>query len=57
MKNKLIKLYNTMLCIETKGESTKLMADCLRYLGSLVNEADKPEVKETPVTEAESAEG
>lgn len=48
MKTKLTKLYNTMALIETKGESTKLMAQCLMYVEQLAKECDKPEeVKET----------
>ena len=26
------KLYNTLLMIKTEGESTKIMADCLRFV-------------------------
>lgn len=37
MEQELTKLYNTMLMIETKGESTKIMADCLRFLEQLRN--------------------
>lgn len=40
MKEKLIKLYNTLMLIETKGESTKLMAQCLNYTLQLTNEVD-----------------
>ena len=29
MKENLQKLYNTLALIETKGENTKIMADCL----------------------------
>lgn len=39
MVEKLTKLYNTLTLIETKGESTKLMADCLRFLERTVAEA------------------
>ena len=38
MKEKLTTLYNTMIQIETKGESTKLMAACLNYLSGLIAE-------------------
>lgn len=37
MENELIKLYNTLLLIETRGESTKIMADCLRFVEQLQN--------------------
>lgn len=32
----LIKIYNTMLLIETKGENTLIMADCLRALKDII---------------------
>lgn len=47
--NDLIKLHNTMGTIETKGESTKVMCDCLRFLEqkiSELSEAAKTENKE-----------
>lgn len=31
----LAKLYNTLMLIETKGESTKLMAQCLTFVQAL----------------------
>ena len=36
MEEKLTKLYNTLILVETKGESTKLMADCIRYTEQLI---------------------
>ena len=36
MVNKLSKLYNTLVLIETKGDSTKTMADCLRFLEQMI---------------------
>ena len=38
MVEKLMKLYNTLSLIETKGDSTKLMAQCLNYVSALANE-------------------
>lgn len=38
MIEQLSKLYNTMMTIETKGESTKQMAICLNYLLAIINE-------------------
>ena len=35
MREELQKLYNTLSIIETKGESTIVMADCLRFVGQL----------------------
>ena len=49
MKDKLTTLYNTMAQIETKGESTKLMAACLNYLSGLMAEASV--VTEEPKTD------
>jgi hypothetical protein len=50
MAEKLIKLLNTMMLIETKGESTKVMTDCLRYIEQLIteeqNKAVEPEIVE-----------
>lgn len=45
MPEKLIKLHNTLLLIETKGESTKLMAQCLAYVEQLAREAAVEEAK------------
>lgn len=39
MEQKLRALYNTLALIETKGESTKLMAQCLNYIDNLMKEA------------------
>ena len=32
-------LYNTMVDIETKGGSTKVMADCLRFIENKIKES------------------
>lgn len=42
MNNKLQILYNTLMTIETKGDSTKFMAECLRYLENLIKESSEP---------------
>lgn len=42
MKDNLIKLHNTLSLVETKGESTKIMAQCLQFLEQLVQECDTP---------------
>ena len=47
MKDKLIQLHNTMCMIETKGENTILMADCLKFLVQCINECEQPEEPET----------
>lgn len=40
MKEDLIKLRNTMGLIETKNESTKLMAQCLIFIEELIAKND-----------------
>ena len=37
MKDKLIAIFNTMRGIETKGDNTLMMADCLRELANVIN--------------------
>ena len=52
MVEKLTPLYNTLAQIETKGESTILMGDCLKYLKKIIaDEQSKPVSNETPVEE------
>ena len=46
MKDKLVQLRNTMGLIETKGENTKIMAQCLAFTEQLIQECDKPEEPE-----------
>ena len=36
-KELLLRIYNTLIQIETKGESTMLMADCIRALQTVIN--------------------
>lgn len=38
MVEKLSKLYNTLALIETRGESTKVMGQCLQYIEGLIKE-------------------
>lgn len=45
MENELKKLYNTLLLIETKGESTKIMAECIKFTEQLINRAKEEAVK------------
>lgn len=40
MNENLTKLYNTLCEIETKGKSTVIMSDCLRYLEQLIKDCD-----------------
>lgn len=37
MKEKLIAVFNTLQKVETRGESTLIMADCLRELANIIN--------------------
>lgn len=39
-KTQLMRIYNVLLLIETKGESTMAMADCLRALQDLIKQTD-----------------
>ena len=34
--NDLVKLYNTLMLINTKGEDTKHMSNCLQYLEGMI---------------------
>lgn len=52
MIENLTKLYNTLLLIETRGESTKTMAKCLQYIELMVNDLKKPD---EPAQESEVA--
>lgn len=54
MSTDLIKLYNTLALIETKGEGTKLMAQCLAFVEQLANEARVNEMKEKEKSEYSS---
>ena len=43
MENKLKQLYNTLGMVETKGESTRIMADCMRFIEQLITETKEKE--------------
>ena len=43
----LSRIYNTLLTIETKGENTLIMADCVRALQQLAQE-----IQQNPAPEA-----
>lgn len=38
MEQKLMKLYNTLMLVETKGESTKIMGTCISYIEQMIKE-------------------
>lgn len=44
MKDKFITIHNVLSMIETKGEYTKMMADCLRFIEKCVEECEAQEV-------------
>lgn len=46
MKEKLTIVFNALKQVETKGESTLIMADCLRELAKIVNEMPDEETDE-----------
>lgn len=37
MKDRLTAIFNTLKQVETKGDSTLMMADCLRELANVIN--------------------
>lgn len=44
MRENLVKLHNTLSLVETRGESTKIMAQCLQFIEQMVQaEAAKQE--------------
>ena len=45
MSDKLVRLYNTLKTVETKGNSTIVMADCIRYVEQLISEAQNSEAE------------
>ena len=48
----LSRIYNTLLTVETKGENTLIMADCVRALQQLAQE-----IQQNPAPTAETEEG
>lgn len=48
MKTKLVQLYNSLGLIDTKGQNTLIMADCMRFLESLIKECEPKEQSTTP---------
>lgn len=46
MKEKFIMIYNTLSAIETKGESTIRMADCLAFIQQCIKECQEQVIKE-----------
>lgn len=46
MKERLTAIFNAMQTIETKGESTLAMADCIRSLYQIIQEMEKEQANE-----------
>jgi hypothetical protein len=51
MKENLMKLLNTLRLVETKGESTKIMAQCLQFTEMMIVECDKPDAPAAPAAD------
>ena len=51
MFNELTKLYNTLMLIETRGENTKIMAQCLQYIENLMAQMNTKHSKEPDTKE------
>ena len=45
-KEDLTKLYNTLCMIETKGENTKIMGQCLQFIEQKMDEPENQPVPE-----------
>lgn len=41
MRNRLAQIFNALNRIDTKGENTLIMADCLRALADIINKYDE----------------
>ena len=41
MKNRLTQIFNALKMVETKGDSTVIMADCLKALAEVINSDDE----------------
>ena len=41
MRDKLAQIFNALQNVETKGQSTLILADCMRELLNIVQELDK----------------
>lgn len=46
MKERFIAIYNVLTRIETKGEDTLMMADCLRFIEQCIKECEEQEMLE-----------
>lgn len=46
MKERLLVVFNTLKMVETKGESTLVMSDCMRELAKIINSMESEEKDE-----------
>ena len=53
--NQLVRVYNTLLDISTKGEDTFLMADCLRAFQAILGQMSQ-EVQQQSIEQAKEEE-
>lgn len=53
ISTKLTTLHNTLSLIETKGNNTKIMAECLRFTEQLIAEVEKNSNDLKPVESVE----
>lgn len=43
MKEKLVVVFNTLKMVETRGDSTLVMSDCMRELAKIINSMESEE--------------
>ena len=48
MKNELTAIHNELCKVETKGESTVIMANCLMYIRQLVQKIEQEQANQPP---------
>lgn len=56
LSENLIRLYNTLALIETKGESTKLMAQCMVFVEQMAAEVRATEQENAKAPETDKKE-
>jgi hypothetical protein len=54
MKDKFITIYNILTMIETKGEQTKMMSDCLRFIEQCIYECEQELLQQDNVNNSEA---
>lgn len=48
MKDRFIKLHNTLSLIEVKGQNAKIMGECLTFIEKVIEEIEKEEDEDEP---------